>query len=86
MPWFRINQACFMQEFLLLVDGMEYLDCLAQQNSSTQDLAVAVKLVTYQWQLMVYLYVGTLPVVAGVHNNLALDLMVLEHSQPCPSL
>ena len=72
-----------MQEFLLLVDGMEYLDYLAQQKSSTQDLAVAVKLVTYQWQLMVYLYAGTWPVVAGNRINLALGLMVQEHSQPC---
>ena len=69
-----------MQEFSLLVDIEMVLS--AQQKSSTQDLAVAVKLVTYQWQLIVYLYAGTLPVVAGITRiNLALCLMVQEHSQ-----
>ena len=70
-----------MQEFLLLVDMMAVIKAL--QKSSTQDLAVAVKLVTYQWQLIVYLYAGTWPVVDLDMINLALCLMVLEHSQPC---
>ena len=52
-----------MQESSLLVDWVEVV-LSAQQKSSTPDLAVAVKLVTYQWQLVVYLYAGTWPVVA----------------------
>ena len=72
-----------MQEFSLLVDG-EQVVLSAQQKSSTPKLAVAVKLVTYQWQLVVYLYAGTWPVVDIVDKiNLALSLMVQEHSQPC---
>ena len=73
-----------MQEFSLLVEEMEVV-ILALQKSSTQDLAVAVKLVTYQSQLMVYLYAGTWSVGAGVHHhkNLAFCLMVQEHLQSC---
>ena len=69
-----------MQEFSLLVD------CLvlsALQKSSTPKLAVAVKLVTYQWQLMIYLYAGTLPVVDMIQNTIAPGLTVQEHSRPC---
>ena len=40
-----------MQEFLLLVDMMAVIKAL--QKSSTQDLAVAVKLVTCQLELRV---------------------------------
>ena len=73
-----------MQEFSLLVDGDQVVIKKALQKSSTPDLAVAVKLVTYQWQLVVYLYAGTWPVVDIVDKiNLALSLMVQEHSQPC---
>ena len=68
-----------MQEFLLLVDMMAVIKAL--QKSSTQDLAVAVKLVTYQWQLILYLFAGTWPVVEKNLRDLALGLMI-EHSKP----
>ena len=69
------------QEFSLLLDTVAFI--LAVQKSSTPKLAVAVKLVTYQWTLIVYLYAGTWPVVDIVDKiNLALSLMVQEHSQP----
>ena len=72
-----------MQEFLLLVE-LDQVVVSGLQNSSTPNLAVAVKLVTCQWSQVVYLYAGTWPVVALFHKgNLALGLMVQEHSQPC---
>ena len=72
------------QEFSLLLDTVAFI--LAVQKSSTPKLAVAVKLVTYQWTVIVYLYAGTWPVVAGATKDLALGSMVQEHSQPCLSL
>ena len=72
-----------MQEFLLLVDMMVAV-VSALQKSSTPDLAVAVKLVTYQSQLGVQLSVGTWPVVEKVPNQKDLVLgLFWENSQPC---
>ena len=54
-----------MQEFLLLVDFVDIIVVKIQalQKFLTPNLAAAVKLVTYQWQLILYLFAGTWPVV-----------------------
>ena len=54
-----------MQEFLLLVDFVDIIVVKIQalQKFLTPNPAAAVKLVTCQWQQMIYLYAGTWPVV-----------------------
>ena len=64
-----------MQEFSLLVD-MEQVILSALQKSSTPKLAVAVKLVTYQWQQMMLVYAEMLSVVEKGQLHLAMILTV----------